>query len=193
MWHTGLVAPWHVGSSWTRTRTHVPCIGRRILNHCATREAPQGFFYYYFLNGFFGTNYRLTRYYKKLAVLSPGPGVDVPGASAVSEVGARCWHSADHCAADLPHSCFASFHTGSLVCVSDDVRVYHTWMFVQPAAQLAHGATHLTRPILTAPPHPALWSHRLLLGTQMRGRILKESNREVIISPSLQVSLFLGE
>ena len=36
----GLVAPWHVGSSWTRARTHVPCIGRRILNHCATREVP---------------------------------------------------------------------------------------------------------------------------------------------------------
>ena len=35
-----LVAPWHVGSSWTRARTRVPCIGRQILNHCATREAP---------------------------------------------------------------------------------------------------------------------------------------------------------
>ena len=39
-WRTGLVAPWHVGSSWTRARTRVPCIGRRIPNHCATREAP---------------------------------------------------------------------------------------------------------------------------------------------------------
>ena len=35
----GLVAPRHVGSSWTRARTRVPCIGRRILNHCATMEA----------------------------------------------------------------------------------------------------------------------------------------------------------
>ena len=35
----GLVAPWHVESSWIRAWTHVPCIGRRILNHCATREA----------------------------------------------------------------------------------------------------------------------------------------------------------
>ena len=35
----GLVAPWHVGSSRTRARTRVPCIGRRILNHYATREA----------------------------------------------------------------------------------------------------------------------------------------------------------
>ena len=28
----GLVALWHVGSSWTRAQTHVPCIGRQILN-----------------------------------------------------------------------------------------------------------------------------------------------------------------
>ena len=40
LWHTGLVAPQHVGSSWTRAQTHVPCIGRQILNHCATREVP---------------------------------------------------------------------------------------------------------------------------------------------------------
>ena len=39
LWRTGLVAPQHVGSSQTRARTRVPCIGRRILNHCATREA----------------------------------------------------------------------------------------------------------------------------------------------------------
>ena len=41
----GLVAPRHVGSSQTRARTHVPCISRQILNHCATREAPIIFFY----------------------------------------------------------------------------------------------------------------------------------------------------
>ena len=39
LWRTGLPAPRHVGSSRTRARTHVPCIGRQILNHCATREA----------------------------------------------------------------------------------------------------------------------------------------------------------
>ena len=38
-WLTGQAAPRHVGSSQTRARTRVPCIGRRILNHCATREA----------------------------------------------------------------------------------------------------------------------------------------------------------
>ena len=36
----GLVAPQDVGSSRTRARTHVPSIGRRIPNHCATREVP---------------------------------------------------------------------------------------------------------------------------------------------------------
>ena len=35
----GLVAPRHVGSPQTRARTHGPCIDRRILNHCASREA----------------------------------------------------------------------------------------------------------------------------------------------------------
>ena len=29
----GLVAPWHVRSSWTRNGTCVPYIGRQILNH----------------------------------------------------------------------------------------------------------------------------------------------------------------
>ena len=39
LWLKGLVAPRYVGSSQTRARTRVPCIGRQILNHCATREA----------------------------------------------------------------------------------------------------------------------------------------------------------
>ena len=39
LWLTGPVAPRHVGSSQTRARTRAPCIGRQILNHCATREA----------------------------------------------------------------------------------------------------------------------------------------------------------
>ena len=38
LWHTGPVAPWHVGSSWARAPTRVPRIGRQILNHCTTRE-----------------------------------------------------------------------------------------------------------------------------------------------------------
>ena len=39
----GLVAPQHVGSSQTRDQTHVPCIDKQILNHCATREVPVEF------------------------------------------------------------------------------------------------------------------------------------------------------
>ena len=39
LWHRGLVAPWHVGSSRTRGRTRVSCIGRHILYHWAAREA----------------------------------------------------------------------------------------------------------------------------------------------------------
>ena len=35
----GPVAPRQVGSSQTRARTRVPCIGRQILKHCATRQA----------------------------------------------------------------------------------------------------------------------------------------------------------
>ena len=40
LWLMVLVAPQHVGSSRTRARTRVPCVGRWILNHCATREVP---------------------------------------------------------------------------------------------------------------------------------------------------------
>ncbi|KAJ8798845.1 hypothetical protein J1605_000002 [Eschrichtius robustus] len=36
----GLVVLLHVGSSRTRARTRVPCIGRRILKHSTTREVP---------------------------------------------------------------------------------------------------------------------------------------------------------
>ena len=44
LWLTGLVAPRHVGSSQTRARTHVPCIDRQSLNHCATRGAQRFLF-----------------------------------------------------------------------------------------------------------------------------------------------------
>jgi len=35
---TGIVVPRHVGSSRIRNQTHVPCIGRQILNHWTTRD-----------------------------------------------------------------------------------------------------------------------------------------------------------
>ena len=47
------VAPRHVGSSQTRARTRVPCIGRQILNHCATREAPLLLFFKSWKSGCF--------------------------------------------------------------------------------------------------------------------------------------------
>ena len=50
LWRTGLAAPRHVGSSRSRAPTRVPCIGRRILNHCATREAPHCSFDLHFSN-----------------------------------------------------------------------------------------------------------------------------------------------
>ena len=40
LWRMGLVAPQHVGSSRTGAWTRIPCTGRWILNHCATREVP---------------------------------------------------------------------------------------------------------------------------------------------------------
>ena len=39
LWRIGLVALWHVESSWTRDWTRVPCIGRYSLNHWTVREA----------------------------------------------------------------------------------------------------------------------------------------------------------
>ena len=38
LWSTGLVAPWHVESSWTRDQTRAPCTGRQVLIHCTTTE-----------------------------------------------------------------------------------------------------------------------------------------------------------
>ena len=40
LWPTGLVAPWHVGSSQNRDQTGVSWIGGQTLLHGATREAP---------------------------------------------------------------------------------------------------------------------------------------------------------
>ena len=35
LWHMNLVALWHVESFWMRDQTHVPCIVRQLLIHCA--------------------------------------------------------------------------------------------------------------------------------------------------------------
>ena len=41
----GLVALQHVGSFQIRDQTHVPCLGRWILKHRATREVPTPILY----------------------------------------------------------------------------------------------------------------------------------------------------
>ena len=43
LWLMGLVAPWHVGFSWTRDRTCVSCTRGKILYHWATGKAPHLF------------------------------------------------------------------------------------------------------------------------------------------------------
>ena len=44
LWCTGLVALRHEGSSWIKDWTHIPCTGRGILNHWATREVMRHLF-----------------------------------------------------------------------------------------------------------------------------------------------------
>ena len=39
----GSVALQHVGTSWTRDQTCVPCIGRQIVIHCTAREVYMDF------------------------------------------------------------------------------------------------------------------------------------------------------
>ena len=68
----GLVAPRHVGSSRTRARTHVPCIGRPILNHCATREALNGNFHCRILYNFSNTLKKKQHYYFHFIHKEPG-------------------------------------------------------------------------------------------------------------------------
>ena len=41
LWCTGFIALWLVRSSQTRDQTRVPCTGRWILIHCATRAVPR--------------------------------------------------------------------------------------------------------------------------------------------------------
>ena len=49
LWHIGLVALWHVGSSQIRDQICVSCIGKWILYHLTTREAQD--FTFYMLSG----------------------------------------------------------------------------------------------------------------------------------------------
>ena len=85
LWRTGLVALQLVGSSQTRNRTHVPCIGRQILKHCTTREVPDLFF---FFNDFLKLKYiwdfpggpvvRTLCFHCRGTVSIPGRGTKIP-------------------------------------------------------------------------------------------------------------------
>ena len=44
LWHMGLAAARRVESSWTRDQTHVPCLGRWILNHWVPYMHFNGFY-----------------------------------------------------------------------------------------------------------------------------------------------------
>ena len=56
-WHTGWAALWHVKYPQARDWTHVPSTGRRILNHCTTREVlPRLSFFFLFSNYLLNTN-----------------------------------------------------------------------------------------------------------------------------------------
>ena len=51
LWNPVLVAPRHVESSRTRNRTCVPCVGRQVLFHCASREVPPSSYGIFFYSG----------------------------------------------------------------------------------------------------------------------------------------------
>ena len=69
LWRTGPVALQHVGSSCTRDWTCVPCISRRILNHCATREVPMVWLLIS-TNGNSAVWHEISKYYIFLLVLN---------------------------------------------------------------------------------------------------------------------------
>ena len=71
LWLTGPAAPRHVGSSQTRARARVPCIGRQTLNHCATREALMRTFKVCFLSNFQMCNTVLLTRAMTLCSISP--------------------------------------------------------------------------------------------------------------------------
>ena len=50
LWCMGLVVPQHVESPLARNWTHVPCTGRKILNHWTIRETLQIIFYCFYFH-----------------------------------------------------------------------------------------------------------------------------------------------
>ena len=68
----GLAAPSHMESSGTSDWTYVPCTGRRIPTHWATREVPQWHFFSCVLNYIFHNKRKFScfTFYKSLSCLS---------------------------------------------------------------------------------------------------------------------------
>ena len=91
----GLVAPRYVGSSWTRDGTHVPCIGRWILNHWTTREV----LLFPFLTHMFLTRTSLPHISKRLGwdrqPSAPGVGSEGLKPNKVSSVWQSEWQSSE--------------------------------------------------------------------------------------------------
>ena len=62
LWHGGLVAPQHVGFSWTGYQTRVLCTGRWILIHGTTMEVPPSIILHtIFISEIFPSNFFKTR------------------------------------------------------------------------------------------------------------------------------------
>ena len=79
-----VVALWHVGSSRTRAWTHVPCTGRRILNHCTAREV-------HYLHKFFFFFLESTVKYLILFIYYPKQSTDSTQAPSNHQ-----WHSSQN-------------------------------------------------------------------------------------------------
>ena len=74
----GLIAPWDVESFWTKDWTYIPCIGRWILNHWTTREAPACDFRQCVSHGFLGSESTESKLDRKQFIRSM-PSVDLLG------------------------------------------------------------------------------------------------------------------
>ena len=87
--HTGLVVPWHTGSSWARDQTRVPCIGRQIPNHWTTKDFPVYFVIDFISYSSFIFTVKLSRKYREFPYT-----VNIPhqnGTFSLSSINPR-WH-----------------------------------------------------------------------------------------------------
>ena len=135
------LAPWHVGSSWTRAGTRVPCIGRWILNHCTIREVPR---------------MRLLHSFCEDGERMPG-GRPHPHTEALwsGEDPFHTWEGRDP---DSPHAALALVWAGGPPCVSRSSAPVPHPAWTLPAFTRGHvfGPSVLLRPLPRAVPHRLL-------------------------------------